>query len=93
MMASGEISMLSEESLPVNELRVIKPTWQRVHKFTKEKCIQEITLLSKLNAVNLEEIAAQKHLEEGRIKYYKVEISKTNTHTIELTSTGGPAFS
>ena len=41
----------------------------------------------------MEEISAQKHLEEGRIKYYNVEISKTSTHAIELTSTSGPVFS
>ena len=85
--------MLSEDGSPLNELRLIKPTWQRVRKYTKDKCIQEIALLSKLKAVDLEEISAQKRLEEGKIKYYNVEISKTSTHTIEVTSTGGPAFS
>ena len=87
------LSMLSEDGSPLNKLRLIKPTWQRVHKYTKDKCIQEIALLSKLKAVDLEEISAQKRLEEGKIKYYNVEISKTSTHTIEVTSTGGPAFS
>ena len=46
------LCMISEEGSSLNELRVIKPTWQRVRKFTKEKCIQEITLLSKLKAVD-----------------------------------------
>ena len=87
------LSMLSEDGSPLNELWLIKPTWQRVRKYTKDKCIQEIALLSKLKAVDLEEISAQKRLEEGKIKYYNVEISKTSTHAIEVTSTGGPAFS
>ena len=87
------LCMLSEEGSPLNELRLIKPTWQKVRKFTKEKCIQEITLLSKLKAVDLEEIAAGKRLEEGTLKYYNVEICKKSTHKLELSSTGGPAFS
>ena len=87
------LCMLSEDRSPLNELWLIKPTWQRVRKYTKDKCIQEIALLSKLKAVDLEEISAQKRLEEGKIKYYNVQISKTSTHTIEVTSTDGPAFS
>ena len=87
------LCMFSEDGSPLNELRLIKPTWQRVRKYTKDKCIQEIGLLSKLKAVDLEEISVHKRLEEGKIKYYNLEISKTSTHAIEVTSTGGPAFS
>ena len=87
------LCMFSEDGSPLNGLRLIKPSWQRVRKYTKDKCIQEIGLLSKLKAVDLEEISAHKRLEEGKIKYYNLEISKTSTHAIEVTSTGGPAFS
>ena len=50
------VCMTSTEGEPLNKLHLIKPTWQRIQKLSKEKCIQELTLASKLKTVDIEKL-------------------------------------
>ena len=83
------LCMTTENGDPLNELRLIKPTWQWVSKFTKEKCLQELNLLSKLKTSDLEVISNLPRLEKGEITYYNLRITKNSNYAVSLESTGG----
>ena len=87
------LCMTSESGEPLTQLRLIKPTWQRVQKFSKEKCIQELCLTSKLKVTDLEIIATEKRLEKGTRNCYNITIEKNNSDGFSVTSRGGEYFS
>ena len=87
------LCMTTENGDQPNELRLIKPTWQHVSKFTKEKCLQELNLLSKIKAADLEIISHLPCLDKGEITYYNLHVTKNSDNGISLESTGGTAFS
>ena len=43
------VCMTSTDGSPLTELHLVKPTWQRVQKMSKEKCLQEMILASKIS--------------------------------------------
>ena len=85
--------MTSEDGEPLTQLRLIKPTWQRVKKFSKEKCIQQLCLASKLKTTDLEVIGELNGQVSGVCKFYNITIEKNNANGITLTSQGGDSFS
>ena len=87
------LCMMTENGEPLNELHLIKPTWQRVSKFMKEKCLQEINIISKIKTADLETISQLERLDKGEVKHYNINITQNCRHGITLVSTGGTGFS
>ena len=84
--------MTSEIGLPLTELRVIKPTWQRVQKMTKEKCSQEMVLAAKICHRDLEIMATTAKLNGGRVTYHNLMLTHNADSTVDVISTGGLTF-
>ena len=68
--------MTSTQGEPLNKLHLIKPTWQHIQKLSKEKCIQELTLASKLKAVDIEKLEKLSTLPNGLCELYNIRIQR-----------------
>ena len=86
------LCMTDKHGNPLNALRLIKPMWQRVQKMSKQKCIQELALGSKLKKRDLEQMEKSEHLEIGKTNYYNLEISRIGDASLDVKSTGGMTF-
>ena len=84
-----DMCMTSEKGLPLTELRLIKPTWQRVQKMTKEKCLQEMVLAAKICHRDLELIAKIPKLNGGKVTYHNLTLTYNVDSTVNVVSTGG----
>ena len=84
--------MTSEKGLPLTELRLIKPTWQRVQKMTKEKCLQEMVLAAKISRRHLELMAKIPKLNRGKVTYHNLTLTGNADSTVDVVSTGGLTF-
>ena len=87
------LCMQSEDGSPLNKLRLVKPTWQRVQKLTKEKCLELLILAAKVKKVELENMSNEMRLERGEKHYYNIVIEKGRSGALKVTSTGGSTFS
>ena len=87
-----KMCMTSEKGLPLMELRLIKPTWQRVQKMTKEKCLQEMVLAAKISRRDLEIMASNQKLSGGKVTYHNLTLTHNADSTVDVVSTGGLTF-
>ena len=84
--------MTSEKGLPLTELRLIKPTWQRVQKMTKEKCLQEMVLAAKISHRDLELMAKIPKLNRGKVTYHNLTLTHNADSTVDVLLTGSLTF-
>ena len=74
------------------ELRLIKPTWQRFQKMTKEKCLQEMVLAAKISRRDLELMAKIPKLNWGKVTYHNLTLTRNADSTVDVVLTGGLTF-
>ena len=86
------VCMTSTQGEPLNKLRLIKPTWQRIQKLSKEKCIQELTLASKLKTVDIEKLEKLSILPNGLCELYNIRIQRELNGSFIISSRGGSNF-
>ena len=87
------LCMQTQQGLPLNELRLIKPTWQRVLRLTKDKCLELLILGAKIKASDLESMAKEQKLTTGERNYYNLHIERDSAGCLLVTSRGGSTFS
>ena len=87
------VCMTSVQVEPLNKLHLIKPTWQCIQKLSKEKCLQELTLASKLKTVDIEALAKMSTLPNGLCELYNIRIQWEVDGSFINTSRGGSNFS
>ena len=86
------VCMTSTQGEPLNKLRLIKPTWQCIQKLSKEKCIQELTLASKLKTVDIEKLEKFSILPNGLCELYNIRIQRELNGSFIISSRGGSNF-
>ena len=84
--------MTSIQGEPLNKLRSIKPTWQCIQKLSKEKCIQELTLASKLKTVDIEKLEKLSTLPNGLCELYNIRIQWELNGSFIISFRGGSNF-
>ena len=67
--------MTDKNGMPLTELQLIKPTWQKVQKMNKEKCLQEMILACKISWRDLECMATSRSLETGKVSYHNLTLT------------------
>ena len=80
------ICMTSADGEPLTELRVIKPTWQRVEKMSKEKRLQEMVLACKISQRDLEEMATDEKLFHRKKAYHNLTLVCSADGTVDIES-------
>ena len=85
--------MTSAEGEPLTKLHLIKPTWQRIQKLSKEKCIQELTLASKLKTVHIEVLSKLSTLPNSLFELYNIRIQWELNGSFIVSSHRGSNFS
>ena len=86
------IRMTCADGSPLTELCVIKPTWQKVQKMSKEKCLQEMILASKICQCDLETMSSADKLMYSNTHYHNLKITRNADSTVDVISTGGVTF-
>ena len=87
------LCMTDKDGNPLMELRLVKNTWQRVSKMSKNKCLQELILGAKVKKRDLEMMEKSEHLENGSTTYHNLKISRNEDFLLKALSTGGLTFS
>ena len=87
------LCMQTQNGLPLNELRLIKPTWQRVVRLTKDKCLEQLILGAKIKASDQESMAKEQNLATGERNYYNLHIERDSNTSLVVTLRGGSTFS
>ena len=85
--------MTSTQGEPLNKLCLIKPTWQCIQKLSKDKCLQELTLASKLKTVDIEALSKLSTLPNGLCELYNIRIQRELDGSFIISSHGGSNFS
>ena len=85
--------MTDKDGNPLTELRLVKNTWQRVSKMSKNKCLQELILGAKVKKRDLEMLEKSKCLVNGSTTYHNLKISCNEDFSLHALSTGGLTFS
>ena len=85
--------MTSTQGEPLNKLRLIKPTWQCIQKLSKDKCLQELMLASKLKTVDIEALSTLSTLPNGLCELYNIRIQWELDGSFVISSRGGSNFS
>ena len=68
-------------------------TWQRVQKYSKNKCFQEVCLASKCKSADLDTISKAQKLFSGTYNFHNLRITKQQSGGLEVFSMGGTNFS
>ena len=87
------VCMTSAQGEPLNKLRLIKPTWQCIQKLSKDKCLQELTLASKLKTVDIEVLSTLSTLPNSLCELYNIRIQWELDGSFIISSRGGSNFS
>ena len=87
------LCMTDKDGKPLTELRLVKNTWQRVSKMSKNKCLQELILGTKEKKRDLEMMEKSERLQNGSTTYHNLKISRNEDFSLEALSTGGLTFS
>ena len=87
------LCMTDKNGNPLTELRLVKNTWQRVSKMSKNKCLQELILGAKVKKRDLEMMEKSEHLWNGCTTYHNLKISHNEGFSLDALSTGGLTFS
>ena len=87
------LCMQSDTGLPLTQLRLIKNTWQRIMRLSKEKCLELLILAAKVKATDLERMMGEERL-DGEIKtFYNIELKRESDGSLCVQSRGGATFS
>ena len=70
------ICMTHENGEPLTKLRLTKQTWQRVQKYSKNKCFQEVCLASKCKSADLDTMSKAQKLFSGTYNFHNLKITK-----------------
>ena len=87
------VCMTSAQGEPLNKLCLIKPTWQRIQKLSKDKCLQELTLASKLKTVDIEALSTLSTLPNSLCELYNIRIQWELDGSFIISSRRGSNFS
>ena len=83
--------MIDKNGNPLTELRLVKNTWQRVSKMSKNKCLQELG--AKVKKRDLEMMEKSERLSNGCTTYHNLKISCNEDFSLDALSTSGLTFS
>ena len=84
--------MTSTDGSPLTELHLVNPTWQTVQKMSKEKCLQEMILASKISRRDLETMVSADRLMYRNTRYHNLKLTRNADSTVNVISTGGVTF-
>ena len=87
------LCMTNKNGNPLTELRLVKNTWQRVSKMSKNKGLQELILGAKVKKRDLGMMEKSEHLLNGCTTYHNLKISRNADFSLDALSTGGLMFS